>query len=111
MNALAEFRALGIDFVSCQGTLDSCTPMGKAMFTIIGAMAELERNLIRERVEARLEYAPERNEEREGDRPAEAHLRPRRSDPTAGVGFGDRENRTSDASRYRDSRPGYPGAR
>lgn len=31
--------------------------MGKAMFTIIGAMAELERNVIRERVIAGLEYA------------------------------------------------------
>ena len=55
--ALAEFRALGIDFVSCQEALDTSTPMGKAMFTIIGAMAELERNVIRERVIAGLEYA------------------------------------------------------
>jgi DNA invertase Pin-like site-specific DNA recombinase len=36
---------------------DTCTPMGKAMFTIIAAMAELERNVIRERVRAGLEYA------------------------------------------------------
>ena len=57
MIALAEFRALGIDFVSCQEALDTSTPMGKAMFTIIGAMAELERNVIRERVIAGLEYA------------------------------------------------------
>ncbi len=55
--ALAEFRALGIDFVSCQEALDTSTPMGKAMFTIIGAMAELERNVIRERVLAGMEYA------------------------------------------------------
>jgi DNA invertase Pin-like site-specific DNA recombinase len=55
--ALAEFRALGIDFVSCQEALDTSTPMGKAMFTIIGAMAELERNVIRERVIAGLDYA------------------------------------------------------
>lgn len=55
--ALGEFRALGIDFVSCQEALDTSTPMGKAMFTIIGAMAELERNVIRERVIAGLEYA------------------------------------------------------
>ena len=50
---------LGIDFVSCQEALDTSTPMGKAMFTIIGAMAELERNVIRERVIAGLEYARE----------------------------------------------------
>jgi hypothetical protein len=50
--ALAEFRTLGIDFVSSQEALDTSTPMGKAMFTIIGAMAELERNVIRERIVA-----------------------------------------------------------
>jgi DNA invertase Pin-like site-specific DNA recombinase len=55
--ALAEFRSLGIDFVSCQESLDTSTPMGKAMFTIIGALAELERNVIRERVIAGMEYA------------------------------------------------------
>jgi DNA invertase Pin-like site-specific DNA recombinase len=55
--ALAEFRTLGIDFVSSQEALDTGTPMGKAMFTIIGAMAELERNVIRERIFAGLEHA------------------------------------------------------
>jgi DNA invertase Pin-like site-specific DNA recombinase len=57
VTALAEFRALGIDFVSHQEALDTSTPMGKAMFTIIAAMAELERNVIRERVVAGLDYA------------------------------------------------------
>jgi DNA invertase Pin-like site-specific DNA recombinase len=55
--ALAEFRTLHIDFVSAQEALDTSTPMGKAMFTIIGAMAELERNVIRERILAGLEHA------------------------------------------------------
>src|SRR5215472_13823742 len=55
--ALAEFRTLGIDFVSSQEALDTSTPMGKAMFTVIGAMAELERNVIRERVVAGMEHA------------------------------------------------------
>jgi DNA invertase Pin-like site-specific DNA recombinase len=50
--ALEEFQSLGIGFVSYQEALDTATPMGKAMFTIIGAMAELERNVIRERVRA-----------------------------------------------------------
>ncbi len=58
--ALKEFRALGIDFISHQEALDSSTPMGKAMFTIIAAMAELERSVIRERVIAGLDYARER---------------------------------------------------
>ena len=57
MLALAEFRTLGIDFVSSQEALDTSTPMGKAMFTIIGAMAELEHNVIRERIVAGLEHA------------------------------------------------------
>jgi DNA invertase Pin-like site-specific DNA recombinase len=55
--ALEEFRALGIDFVSHQEALDTSTPMGKAMFTIIAAMAELERSIIRERVVAGLDHA------------------------------------------------------
>jgi DNA invertase Pin-like site-specific DNA recombinase len=58
--ALAEFRTIGIDFVSSQEALDTSTPMGKAMFTIIGAMAELERNVIRERVVAGIEHAKAR---------------------------------------------------
>ena len=58
--ALAEFRTLGIDFVSSQEALDTSTPMGKAMFTIVGAMAELERNTIRERILAGLEHAKAR---------------------------------------------------
>ena len=55
--ALEEFRSLRIEFVSHQEALDSSTPLGKAMFTIIGAMAELERNIIRERVLAGMEHA------------------------------------------------------
>jgi DNA invertase Pin-like site-specific DNA recombinase len=54
---LEEFRTLGIDFVSYQKALDSSTPLGNAMSTIIGAMAELERNIIRERVFAGMEHA------------------------------------------------------
>jgi putative DNA-invertase from lambdoid prophage Rac len=58
--ALEEFRSLGIDFVSHQEALDTSTPMGKAMFTVIAAMAELERGVIRERVLAGLEHARQR---------------------------------------------------
>jgi DNA invertase Pin-like site-specific DNA recombinase len=55
--ALEEFRSLGIDFVSHQEALDISTPMGKAMFTIIATMAELERSVIRDRVVAGLQHA------------------------------------------------------
>jgi DNA invertase Pin-like site-specific DNA recombinase len=55
--ALDEFNSLGIDFISHQEALDTSTPMGRAMFTIIAAMAELERDVIREPTTAGLEYA------------------------------------------------------
>jgi DNA invertase Pin-like site-specific DNA recombinase len=40
---------LGIEFVSYSESLDTSTPMGRAMFSIIGALAELERNIVLER--------------------------------------------------------------
>jgi DNA invertase Pin-like site-specific DNA recombinase len=55
--ALEEFRALRVQFISHQEALDTSTPMGEAMFAIIGAMAQLERSIIRERVVAGLDYA------------------------------------------------------
>jgi DNA invertase Pin-like site-specific DNA recombinase len=73
VSALAEFRTLRIDFVSHQESLDTSTPMGKAMFTIIGAMAELERSVIRERVQAGLDYA-----RKNGTKTGRAIGRPRR---------------------------------
>jgi DNA invertase Pin-like site-specific DNA recombinase len=48
--ALEEFNHLGVRFVSVQYQIDTDSPMGRAMFTIIGAMAELESSLISERV-------------------------------------------------------------
>jgi DNA invertase Pin-like site-specific DNA recombinase len=44
VSALAEFGSLKVDFVSHQESLDTSTAMGKAMFTVIAAMAELERS-------------------------------------------------------------------
>lgn len=60
VNALEEFRGLGIDFVSHQEAVDTSTPMRKAMFTMIAAMAEFERSLICERVMAGIEQARQR---------------------------------------------------
>jgi DNA invertase Pin-like site-specific DNA recombinase len=57
VNALAEFEALGVAFISFRDNLDLSTPSGRLMFQIIGAMAEFEGALIRERVRAGLEYA------------------------------------------------------
>jgi DNA invertase Pin-like site-specific DNA recombinase len=52
LQELEEFNHLGIRFISLQDQIDTQSPMGKAMFTIIGAMAELESALISERVKA-----------------------------------------------------------
>jgi DNA invertase Pin-like site-specific DNA recombinase len=57
VNALAELEARGIAFVSLRDNLDLSTPSGRLMFQIIGAMAEFERELIRERVKAGLRNA------------------------------------------------------
>jgi DNA invertase Pin-like site-specific DNA recombinase len=57
VNALAEFEARGIDFISLRDNLDLSTPSGRLMFQIIGAMAEFERTLIQERVRAGLRNA------------------------------------------------------
>lgn len=52
LDALDEFRHLGIDFVSYQENLDTSSPLGEAIFTIVAAVAQLERNIIIERVRA-----------------------------------------------------------
>ena len=54
VNALAEFDALGVAFISLRDNLDLTTPAGRLMFQIVGAMAEFERSLIVERVRAGL---------------------------------------------------------
>jgi DNA invertase Pin-like site-specific DNA recombinase len=76
VTAIAEFEALGIQFVSLRDNLDLTTPSGRLMFHVIGAMAEFERSLIQERVRAGL-----RNAVAKGKRLG----RPRISVPTAKV--------------------------
>jgi DNA invertase Pin-like site-specific DNA recombinase len=60
LRALEECNHLGIRFISVQDQVDTESPMGKAMFTIIGAMAELESSLISERVTAGMAAAKAR---------------------------------------------------
>ena len=55
--ALEEFRSLGIQFISYQENIDTNSPLGQALFTIVSAVAQLERDLIRERVSAGIRNA------------------------------------------------------
>jgi DNA invertase Pin-like site-specific DNA recombinase len=60
ITALEEFRHLGIEFISYQENIDTSSPLGKAIFTIVSAIAELERNIIVERVKGGLRRAKEK---------------------------------------------------
>ena len=50
VNALSEFEALGIQFVSVHEGVDTSTPNGRLVFGIFASIAEFERELIRDRV-------------------------------------------------------------
>ncbi len=57
VEALALFKSLGVQFASFAENLDTSTPMGEAMFTIVAAISKLERDIIAERVRAGLRAA------------------------------------------------------
>jgi DNA invertase Pin-like site-specific DNA recombinase len=52
VNTIGELDAVGVAFVSLKDNLDFSTPAGLLMFNVIGAMAQFERDLIRERVKS-----------------------------------------------------------
>jgi len=60
LRALETFRTLGIEFVSLSESIDTNTPTGKMVFTVLASVAELERTLIGERVRAGLRNAKAR---------------------------------------------------
>jgi DNA invertase Pin-like site-specific DNA recombinase len=88
VNALADLQAVGVAFVSYSDNVDLSTPSGRLMFNVIGAMAEFERELIRERVRAGLAHA-----RAEGTKSGKAIGRPRA-----------RRERDRDAKRIRQMR-------
>ena len=57
INTLDELGHLGVDFISYDNNLDTSTPTGKLVFQFVGAVAEFEKDIIRERVKAGLENA------------------------------------------------------
>jgi len=52
LSMLNEFESLGVQFVSLRENIDMTTPTGRLMAHLIGAFAEFEREIIRERVRA-----------------------------------------------------------
>jgi DNA invertase Pin-like site-specific DNA recombinase len=57
LELLDEFQRMNIAFISLRENIDTAGPTGKALVTIIGAIAELERGLIVERVRAGMRRA------------------------------------------------------
>src|SRR6516165_10720468 len=57
VNALEEFRSLGIEFISLHEGVDTSTPNGRLVFGIFASIAEFERELIRDRVRSGLALA------------------------------------------------------
>jgi len=67
INIIEEIREKGVEFSVITENIDTSTPSGKMMFHIFATIAEYERSMIRERVNAGLEVARKRG--RYGGRP------------------------------------------
>jgi DNA invertase Pin-like site-specific DNA recombinase len=57
LEVLDELNHLGVEFISLRENIDTGGPLGRAMVVIVGAIAELERSLIVERVKAGMRRA------------------------------------------------------
>jgi DNA invertase Pin-like site-specific DNA recombinase len=86
--ALDEFNSLGINFISLSESIDTSTPMGKMVFTVIAAVAELERSLIQERVVMGLKRA-ERQGKKLGRPEVKVNLKRARELRAAGLSYRD----------------------
>jgi DNA invertase Pin-like site-specific DNA recombinase len=57
LQALETFRELGVEFCSVSEAIDTGSAMGRTVFTILAAISELERSVIRDRVRMGIEHA------------------------------------------------------
>ena len=57
LKALEKFKSRGVRFISICESIDTNTPMGLALLTILGCLSQLERELIKERVIAGMKNA------------------------------------------------------
>ena len=57
LDVLDELNRIGVEYVSFRENIDTGGPLGRALVVIIGAIAELERSLIVERVRAGMRRA------------------------------------------------------
>ncbi len=97
LDVLDELNQLGIEFVSKRENIDTSGPLGRAMLTIVGAISELERSLIVERVRAGMRRAKLEGR-RIGRKPLNIDRAQLVSDRLAGMSL------TSVAKKYRVSR-------
>lgn len=75
IEVVSELEARSIELRSLKENIDTSTPTGKLMFHLMAALAEFERDIIRERTQAGLDAARARGK-KGGRRPATAKLRP-----------------------------------
>jgi DNA invertase Pin-like site-specific DNA recombinase len=87
--ALDEFRSLGIQFISYQENMDTSSPLGQALFTIVSAVAQLERDLRNARANGKKLGRPGSTVDRDRILEMKAEGRSLRQIATAlGVGYG-----------------------
>lgn len=73
VDLVQELKSRGVDFRSLQDSIDTSTAAGRFFFHVMAALAEMERDLIRERTNAGLAAARARG--RNGGRPAKLSSR------------------------------------
>lgn len=88
LETLDELNRLGIEFISMRENVDSGGPLGRAIIVIIGAIAELERSLIIERVRAGMRRARLEGQQI-GRRPLDLDRDAIIRDRARGLSFGD----------------------